>query len=583
MSSSPRWFGPETSALFGWFHLPDDECVRSWAVLCPALGFEAGSAHYAYRKLAERLAEKGVGVLRFDYEGTGDSAGAGDEPGRARAWRKSFREAVAAVRCAATVPVVAVGMRMGATIAFLEACDGAQVDGLVLWDPCPSGRSFLRQQAALMRIVTGIEPSGDGSVEVMGLRYGADAVEDLRSLDLSAADPASRALPTLVLWRSERVRDRVLEEKLACWEGAAPVEWATAEGQDELFAVGRVPEESLEKVVSWTKTFGGAPAAVSPLPGRSTVVVSGPGGAAVSESALSLGPVELFGVMSEPLGGAQSSGANSNGRPPPVVMFFNFGISHHDGPGRMWVELGRSWAAKGLRCLRVDRSGIGDSPVRPGQTERMTFPPEAVDDARDLARAVSPEDPSNVVLIGVCAGAYLAVEGGISLSARGVCAVNPVLTFVPQEHWTGQTDPGRRAVRSKRWWMKGRFAHSRWAQKAKPHIPWRFWWALHVLGVQRSPGSGFEPLVEKGADTLVICDGRDAGPYLQRSSWILDRLSATGRFRFESSEMIDHLLLTEAFRDYVGERLTENVVSSFAPAGCAGAREPGEEAVSVEL
>jgi alpha-beta hydrolase superfamily lysophospholipase len=556
VTATARWFGPADRPLFGWFHLPDDGRPRCWTVLCPPLGYEAASAHFGLRKLADRLAASGVAVLRFDYDGTGDSAGRHDDPDRLEAWRASVRVAIDAARRTADIPVVVAGLRVGAALAVLGAGDAA-VDGLVLWDPCARGRAFLREEKAIMHIVTSEEVRTDGGVETVGYSYEPHVAADLVALDITAPRLPAIADRVLVLWRPERSRDKRLMAALA--DSGATVEHGVAYNQDELFMFGGIDEDTLTQIVRWTGTFDGRRVEVGPedLPGSDTHVLpaTGAGALDVAEHAVRLGPVGLFGVLAEPR--RTVSG--------PTVIFFNFGINHHEGPGGLWVTLSRRWAAQGIRCLRVDRSGVGDSPVRPGQDEQITYPPEAIDDAKLIASAVSPDDPSDVVLIGVCSGAYLSVETGIHLAARGVCAINPVVSFTPAEHWTGQADPGRQAVRSKRRWLRGSLAKSELARRLKPHIPWRFWWLLHGLRIQRAPGSGLEPLVQRGVDTLVICDALDAVPYRDRSSWVLDRMQASGRFRFEVFPGPDHLMVTRGFREYAQTALTEHVLSHFAP------------------
>ena len=75
MTARATWFGPEEGPLFGWLHWPDDGTARAGVVVCPPSGYEAVCAHRTLRVVAERLAERGFAVLRFDYDGTGDSAG----------------------------------------------------------------------------------------------------------------------------------------------------------------------------------------------------------------------------------------------------------------------------------------------------------------------------------------------------------------------------------------------------------------------------------------------------------------------------------------------------------------------------
>src|SRR4051812_34449398 len=91
----PTWFGPAERPLFGWYHAPALATARACGVvLCNPFGYEMMCSHRAYRHLAERLATAGFPVLRFDYDGTGDSAGDGEDPERVESWLGSIDLAV---------------------------------------------------------------------------------------------------------------------------------------------------------------------------------------------------------------------------------------------------------------------------------------------------------------------------------------------------------------------------------------------------------------------------------------------------------------------------------------------------------
>jgi pimeloyl-ACP methyl ester carboxylesterase len=106
------------------------------AVLCQPLGTEYTYAHRSMRQLALKLALTGFHTLRFDYYGTGDSAGADSEldPSGCETDVSSAMEALADI--AGTPRVTLIGLRAGANIAaHVAARRIAEVEALVLWDP----------------------------------------------------------------------------------------------------------------------------------------------------------------------------------------------------------------------------------------------------------------------------------------------------------------------------------------------------------------------------------------------------------------------------------------------------------------
>jgi len=73
---NPFYFGSSAEPLLGVYHSPNVQSARDSAVLlCPPIAQEYILTHWSYRRLADMLANEGFDVLRFDYFGTGDSAG----------------------------------------------------------------------------------------------------------------------------------------------------------------------------------------------------------------------------------------------------------------------------------------------------------------------------------------------------------------------------------------------------------------------------------------------------------------------------------------------------------------------------
>ena len=112
---NPFFFGSSEERLLGVHHPPRGRVPREVGVLlCYPLGQEYMRAHRAFRQLAMLLARRGFHVLRFDWFGTGDSAGAGEEGSIAR-WLEDARTAIDELKDTAGVTRVSlVGLRLGA-------------------------------------------------------------------------------------------------------------------------------------------------------------------------------------------------------------------------------------------------------------------------------------------------------------------------------------------------------------------------------------------------------------------------------------------------------------------------------------
>ena len=134
---NPFFLGTSQRRLFG-IHAPAAHRggrPRA-AVLCQPWGDEYVYAHRSMRQLAIRLSLCGFHTLRFDYFGTGDSAGeewdidmAGLEADVLTAIE--FLKDIAAVE-----KVILIGLRGGANIAASTAVRSpGVVEALILWDP----------------------------------------------------------------------------------------------------------------------------------------------------------------------------------------------------------------------------------------------------------------------------------------------------------------------------------------------------------------------------------------------------------------------------------------------------------------
>ncbi|HWC90542.1 MAG TPA: alpha/beta hydrolase, partial [Pirellulales bacterium] len=132
-------------SLFAWLHMsPHGAGLDHGVLICPPIGFEQLHAHRGLRHLADALARLGLPVLRFDWHGTGDSAGSDADPARCATWVANARDAQSWLRNELGCRRVSVvGLRMGALVAA-QAFSDRDIDRFVLWSPVTSGRSYTR-------------------------------------------------------------------------------------------------------------------------------------------------------------------------------------------------------------------------------------------------------------------------------------------------------------------------------------------------------------------------------------------------------------------------------------------------------
>jgi len=137
------FFGSPGKQLFGVYYAPQGQPRDYGVVLCNPLGLELSHTCRCSHHLAMLLARAGFAAFRFDYFGTGDSAG-GAEEGSMSQWLKDIHSAVAELRGFGCKRLALVGLRFGATLAALYAQENDDVDLLVLWEPLVKGEDYIR-------------------------------------------------------------------------------------------------------------------------------------------------------------------------------------------------------------------------------------------------------------------------------------------------------------------------------------------------------------------------------------------------------------------------------------------------------
>ena len=486
----------------GWLSEPVEARGDTGVLVLPAVGYQYWSAHRTLRVLAERLAAGGHLVLRLDYDGTGDSAGEQSDPGRLAAWRSSVLAGAQELRTLGTRRLVVVGIRLGGTLALLEGA-AVEADAIVALAPIVSGRRYARE-LRMLSVPVPEERSGqeDGAVAVAGTLFSAETIADLAAMDPLAIDraPSPRVL---LIGETGKLPARLREL-------GSDVEQAIIPGAETALEVpteeATVPSEIVAAVERWVGTETVIPHSFRVTASR--VASFDWGGGRIEERLLSLGAEGLVAISSDPLVPFASSGS------PATAVFLNTGSEAHVGPGRAWVELARGLAVRGHRAVRVDFRGWGESPDD-GYAPGRPYDAHCEQDTVAIVRALREQGHERIVLVGLCASAWVALRAVLHEPLAGVIALNPQLYWRPG-------DPVEATMAETRL----RRTDERERERRGGRIG--LWGALDRAGLRPWAGRWLDELSHCGTSvTLVYAAGDDGIEYLRNR--LHRRLEQVGR------------------------------------------------------
>jgi len=533
------YFGSRSSegrALFGWYHPPAKakrDARRCAVVLAPPLGYEGICAYPALRLFAERLSAAGFPVLRFDFDGTGDSGGLDSDPARVRAWIDSVGEAASELRAlSGTAEVCLFGLRMGAALAVKAAAELGDIDRLVLWNACPTGKAYVREMKAFRlfaeqtgELTARQRAAGDTREESGGFLLTEETVAALKALDVVKLG-ARAAGHALVLGRDDVPDDDKLAKALEA-QGAATT-YRQLPGYAEMMVAPHksvFPEAVYEATLAWLETPVEVAARAASLP-ASRAAAEGLVAPGVREETLRFGPKgRLFGVLTEPLDEELSRGK-------PLVIFSNTAGNYRIGPNRMYVEMGRKLATLGFRSVRTDVSGIGDSVIWEEEWLNHPYSEQLTDDVRALMRHLEADGRAHRFSVaGLCSGAFVAYHAArLDPAVVSVVLINPQI-FAWEDGMSLDVNPLTRRDAGE-YYKRRLFAKDAWLKMLKGGVDPR-----HALEAVRgrvvdaarakiaqakariprdaSRGSevarAFDALGARGVDVLIVFSGDDPG------------------------------------------------------------------------
>lgn len=506
----------------GWLH-PTRRAPTGLAVLlCGPFGDDAYGMHQGWRVLADMLAARGMPALRFDWPGTGDSAGLLPDTGVVAAWVDSMVAAAAYLRDVTGADRLAlVGMRMGALLAARAAPRIAGLEALALLAQPASGRALVREWRLVHQVTTMAAIAPGQGFDVAGLTLSAAAVQEIEAL----RPPDTGATQRVLLVHNRPPGPVPANAITIAFDGYDVF------SQDNLNAT--VPEAVFIHVAAWLDQPGEAGVTMTPAspalrlalrPALPPAVLDVPGG---QETPVWFGPdATLFGILCTP--SVPRDGA-------PATVLLSSGATHHIGNGRVNVLLARHLVQHGMTSLRMACPGAGES--NSGQAVRPYAPAlgAGVEAAVDVLHGL---EYRHFAAFGLCSGGYVAFHAARTERRLSALVLLNMQVFdwrdgdslaIPLRAQSAYVN----AIRSGQIWRRvlGRDGKRLTFQRGL-RVGWRLvWqrllrvrerWRRQRAGARATPRTVLEWLLglkQRGCRVLLVWGDADPGLDMARSAW----------------------------------------------------------------
>jgi pimeloyl-ACP methyl ester carboxylesterase len=398
------------------------EDPRGVVVMVPPFAEEKKAAQRALVEAARAFAESGFNVWRFDFRGTGDSGGEFDGCD-VEAWLADLRAVLQHARgMAGDSPLHVVGLRFGAALAWLAADETLRIDSLALWEPIPSGATYMRQNRQRSQIRRQLTDEGaqgaatptsapastsgdDQAFDFDGFAISSELYRQIREVDLLAAPvPGVQRLQILQISGSSRIKKPFEELKARAEEAGVQTELENVAVEAFWSAIGLVDTAPVrEKTLQWIarEKAEGAPR-----------ILEAP--AALESSAkVSESPAVIAEAFDFPSGDKRVRGVLYRPEAPVerAVVLLHGWSGYRIGPGHLLTEAARDLAGAGYAALSFDFRGRGESEWEVGQASLNSM-------IRDAARAtpllLEKTGAEKATLLGLCSGAEVALGASLS-------------------------------------------------------------------------------------------------------------------------------------------------------------------------
>ena len=445
--------------------------------------------------------------------------------------------AVEHARASGAERITVVGVRLGALLVADALPRLGDVDRVVLWDPWPSGRSYLRRLRALHMLSGFAAYDEPGSVEGPGTFVDATTAAALGRLRLPAIDPGQPV--TLVLRETPAAGGEVDLDAVAPHAEVLRT-WESEPWLDTVRLEAALPLATIEAVAGCVLRDAPDPrTALVPHLCASARVAGG----AVVEEVVHLGPRGLFGLTSRPTAGSTLRSS---------VVLADTATSYRVGPARTWVTLARILAAEGHRVVRFDHHDLGDSPEGSSHAGPRYYNDACVRDVREAVTASDLRaDGVPLVMVGHCSGSWASLMAARDVRPDALYLVNPLI-WITNPPTMGPSVTGaaaRAAGTASLSWKARHWVRSRPASAPPRSPPVTRWCASESLGSADALLTG----LARGGTRVTSAVGTVELEQYRRFQRIGGdaRLAAEPLVRLDVMEHDDHALKTRAVREHL--------------------------------
>jgi hypothetical protein len=234
-------------------------------------------------------------------------------------------------------------------------------------------------------------------------------------------------------------------------------------------------------------------------------------------------------------------------KPHHAVVMLNNGVAPQVGPGRAWVEFAARWAELGVLALRLDLSGLGDSPVRKDRKEQDSYPGCAAEDLGEAVAHLQTLGVEHVAVLGLCSGALLGFDGALqSPTIETVVSINGRFD---KPFWDRGLDRRRRAAGH----TPRPFAIPLGKSPLFPYLdklPRWLWRLLDRCHLVASPTIALRHVVDRGVRVLLVfgTDERGLRVLRRRAGKEFDALLANPLVTLAEVPSLDHSMFDLAAR-----------------------------------